>query len=72
MASSSEQNSVVGITIGFACGLIVVFGLEKVVGYLENLPSYSTFERLSAEESVHDIELSRRGKFCFLLFINHL
>uniref|UniRef100_A0A7S3M8C8 Uncharacterized protein n=2 Tax=Spumella elongata TaxID=89044 RepID=A0A7S3M8C8_9STRA len=57
MASSSEQNSVLGITIGFVGGLLVVFGLEKVVDYLENLPP-SMFQRLSTEESVHGISLS--------------
>jgi hypothetical protein len=57
MASSSESNSVAGITMGFFVGIVVVFGLEKVVGYLENLPP-NTFELLpgaDGEETVHGI-----------------
>lgn len=57
MASSSEQNSVFGITLGFVFGLLVVFGLERVVGYLENIPP-SMFQSVSVEESQHGISLS--------------
>lgn len=57
MASSSEQNSVLGITIGFVFGLLVVFGLERVVGYLESMPP-SMFQRVSVDESQHGISLS--------------
>lgn len=50
MASSSEGNSVAGITLGFAFGLAAVFGLEMAVGYLENLPP-SLFEPLATEDT---------------------
>jgi hypothetical protein len=52
MASSTETNSVAGITLGFVFGLAAVFGLEMVVGYLENLPP-SLFEPLATEETQH-------------------
>lgn len=69
MASSSEQNSVLGITIGFVGGLLVVYGLEKVVDYIENIPP-SMFQQVRTEESVHGISLTafeRVGEYpvCF-------
>lgn len=63
MANNSETNSVTGITIGFVVGLIVIFGLEKLVGYLENMSfapapsSPSKFERLASSE--HGTTVSR-------------
>lgn len=57
MASSSEQNSVLGITFGFIGGLLVVYGLEKIVDYLENIPP-SLFQQARADDSVHGIALT--------------
>jgi hypothetical protein len=58
MANNSETNSCAGITIGFAIGLLVVFGLERVVEYLENLPPnafelLATVDRDEVLSSVH-------------------
>jgi hypothetical protein len=58
MANNSETNSCAGITIGFAIGLMVVFGLERVVEYLENLPPnafelLATVDRDEVLSSVH-------------------
>jgi len=54
MANASDKNSCGGITIGFIFGLLIVYGLERVVGYLENLPP-SIFEAVKSEDG--DVEV---------------
>jgi hypothetical protein len=66
MVSSSEGNSIAGITFGFIVGIIVVFGLEKVVGYLENLPA-NTFELIpmgDGEDSATVVSYMHGGGYC--------
>lgn len=70
MANNSETNSVAGITIGFSVGLTVIFGLEKLVGYLENLQSIPVptmrFERLANCEDNSTVNGIHDGKYSVL------
>jgi hypothetical protein len=63
MANNSETNSCAGITIGFAVGLLAVFGLEMVVGYLENLPP-NAFQQLPTVDRDEVLSTHKGTGFC--------
>ena len=61
MVNATHENSIVGITIGFVCGLSLIYGLEAVIGYLEELPPDS-FQMLPTSDKHADVGVVD-GKF---------
>lgn len=72
MANSSTENSVLGITIGFVAGLLIVFGLEKLVGYIEDMPT-NKFSLLAITEQEETTNYLHKGSIHhnFYIFIIH-
>ena len=60
MANNTEANSAGGITIGFIVGLTLIYGLEMLIGYLENLPQ-NTFNKLPGSENESNIVSAMHG-----------
>ena len=68
MLHGNKEDSPAGITIGFAVGLILIFGLEYFIGYLEDLPNPNTTNvkheliKNSKEEDVINVLHNERMK----------
>jgi hypothetical protein len=55
MTSASTSDSCGGITIGFIFGLLIIYGLEMLMGYLEELTydSIASFAAIPGFESAN-------------------